>query len=102
MHLVRHEFSAGNRAYCRRCLGGKVGDFGGDVQTARKVGVEYTLAGANALIEHLVPKLEMGKKFRFVFCSGRGAEQDPAKSLWMMKDTRLIKVRPMLSNEYHC
>lgn len=34
-----------------------------------------------------------GKKFRFLFCSGRFAEWDQTKRPLFMADTRLIKVR---------
>lgn len=55
--------------------------------------VDYTLAGARALLEHLAPKLPEGKKFRFVFCSGKFAEWDQNKTLHFMADTRHVKVR---------
>jgi hypothetical protein len=74
----------------RRALGGKVEDFP-DVQTARKVSVEYTLAAANAFAEKLLPKL-VEKEFKFVFCSGAMAERDMEKTLYFMKETRKIKV----------
>jgi len=34
-----------------------------------------------------------GKKFRFVFCSGKFAEWDQNKTLAFMQDTRRLKVR---------
>ena len=74
-----------------RCLGGKAQDLP-DVETARHVGVDFTLAGANAFLDHLAPRLLPRKKFVFVFCSGKGAEWDQSKSLWIGQDTRRIKV----------
>lgn len=71
-----------------RCLGGKVEDFP-DVETARKVGVDFALAAANAFVRSIAPN---GGKFQFVFCSGKGAEWDQQKKLWMFSDTRKLKV----------
>ena len=65
-----------------------------DVETCRKVQVDYTLKAADAFINHLAPELPKGKKFRFVFCSGKFAEWDQTKSLYFMEDTRRIKVSP--------
>ena len=75
-----------------RTVGGKVQDFP-DLETARKVGVDHTLAAANAFATSLAPRLESGRKFAFVFCSGDGASRDPDTKLWIMSDTRKIKVR---------
>jgi len=74
---------------CLWALGGKVEDFF-DVQTAKTVSVDYTLAAANAFAVKLLPGLG-GKDFRFIFCSGGMAERDMNKSLYFMKDTRRIK-----------
>ena len=75
-----------------RAIGGKTANFP-DVETAWKVGVDFTLAAAKAFDKDLAPKVPEGKKFRFVFCSGMLAEWDQEKSLHFMKDSRLIKVR---------
>ncbi|KAI2463031.1 hypothetical protein F4781DRAFT_151262 [Annulohypoxylon bovei var. microspora] len=75
---------------CVWALGGRVPQFP-DVETARKVSVDYTLAGAKAFIDELAPKLPGSQKFRFVFCSGKFAEWDQKKSLAMLGDTRRIK-----------
>jgi hypothetical protein len=71
---------------------GKVQDFP-DVDTARKVQVDYTLAFADACVKTLVPASPT-KNFRFVFCSGAGAvrNEKQARSLWFMRDTRTLKV----------
>lgn len=76
----------------QRALGGRATQFP-DVETARKVSVDYTLAAAKAFIDELAPKLPESQKFRFVFCSGKFAEWDQDKSLLMLADTRKIKVR---------
>ncbi|KAL7624584.1 hypothetical protein AAE478_006151 [Parahypoxylon ruwenzoriense] len=75
---------------CLWAIGGRAGQFP-DLETARKVSVDYTLAAANAFISELAPKLPEGQKFRFIFCSGKFAEWDQDKSLLMLKDTRRIK-----------
>ena len=62
------------------------------METAKKVSIDYTIAGAKAFLEVLAPKLPEPQKFRFVFCSGKYAEWDQNKSLLLLKDTRLIKV----------
>lgn len=58
---------------------------------ARKVGVDYTLAGAQAMHDHLPAHVEGDKKFRFVFCSGMMAEWDQDRPLYFLNDTRKIK-----------
>jgi hypothetical protein len=73
-----------------RAIGGKANDFP-DVQTAKKVQVDFTLAAANAFVEKLLPALDE-KIFNFVFCSGGMASRDQEKSLWILQDTRRLKV----------
>ncbi|KAI1204537.1 uncharacterized protein F4807DRAFT_329010 [Annulohypoxylon truncatum] len=75
---------------CIWTLGGRAYQFP-DVETARKVSVDYTLAAAKAFIDELAPKLPEPQKFRFLFCSGRGAEWDEKKNMRMFADTRRIK-----------
>ncbi|GIC90217.1 uncharacterized protein Aud_006649 [Aspergillus udagawae] len=60
-----------------------------DVETCKKVH-GFALIAANAFADTLAPALN-GKKFKFVFCSGMGAEWDQTKRLWFLKDTRRIK-----------
>lgn len=76
-----------------RAIGGRVDQFGNDKELARKVGVDYTLAGAQAMCAHLSssPPLPEGKAFHFVFCSGMLAEWDQSRKLYFLEDTRKIK-----------
>ena len=74
-----------------RAVGGKVNQFS-DAATAKIVQVDYTLAAANAFVSSLATQLPAGKKFRFVFCSGKYAEWNQNKSLAFMGDTRRFKV----------
>ncbi|KAI1417905.1 hypothetical protein F5Y13DRAFT_150023 [Hypoxylon sp. FL1857] len=75
---------------CVWAVGGRATQFP-DVETARKVSVDYTLAAAKAFVDELAPKLPESQKFRFVFCSGQFAEWDQEKNLKMLADTRKIK-----------
>ncbi|KAI4859145.1 hypothetical protein F4820DRAFT_440684 [Hypoxylon rubiginosum] len=75
---------------CVWAIGGRATQFP-DVETAKKVSIDYTLAAANAFVTELAPKLPEAQKFRFVFCSGKFAEWDQEKNLKAMKDTRRIK-----------
>ena len=60
--------------------------------TARTVNVEYTLAAARFFAKTLTPALSSSsKKFRFVYCSGWGTENDLEKPLWWMQDSRRVK-----------
>lgn len=79
----------------RRAIGGRVDQFNNDEALARRVGAEYTLAAARAMLEHFAKPLAAqgsGKKFCFVYCSGYLAEWDQKKRLWFMSETRKIKV----------
>ncbi|KAI0156590.1 hypothetical protein GGR57DRAFT_85605 [Xylariaceae sp. FL1272] len=75
---------------CIWALGGRAPQFP-DVETARKVSVDYTLSAAKAFLTHLTGNLPASRKFRFVFCSGKFAEWDDNKSLAFMSDSRHIK-----------
>lgn len=67
-----------------------------DVETCQKVH-DFALTAAKSFVNTLAPALN-GKKFKFVFCSGKGAEWDQTKRLWFWKDTRRIKVS---ESSYH-
>jgi hypoxanthine-guanine phosphoribosyltransferase len=76
----------------QRTVGGKVTDFP-NIETARKVSVDYTLAAAQAFATNLAPRLaEAERKFSFVFCSGYGAEQKKDARVWLYADSRKLKV----------
>ncbi|KAI3319115.1 hypothetical protein HD806DRAFT_510041 [Xylariaceae sp. AK1471] len=75
---------------CIWAIGGRAPQFP-DVETARKVSVDYTLAAAKTFLAELAPQLPLGHKFRFVFCSGKYAEWDEKKHLTFLSDTRHIK-----------
>lgn len=72
-----------------RTIGGPAYSFP-DVDTCQKVH-DFALTAASTFVNTLAPALNK-KKFKFVFCSGMGAEWDQTKSLWFLKDTRRIKV----------
>lgn len=98
MHLVSSSFAYGFvfhfhrlRRLSKRTIGGRAPQFP-DVETARMVSVDYTLAAAKTFLTELAPQLSPGQKFRFVFCSGKYAEWDDTKHLSFMSDTRHIKV----------
>ncbi|EAQ92945.1 predicted protein [Chaetomium globosum CBS 148.51] len=75
---------------CLWAIGGRATQFP-DIETYRRVSIDYTLAGARAFQEALVPQLPEGKQFRFLFCSGKFAEWDQDKPLHFMADTRHVK-----------
>ncbi len=52
--------------------------------------MEYPCAAATAFAQHLTKDAPSGK-IRFVFCSGKFTETDPAKSLWFLGDSRRWK-----------
>ncbi|KAI1328113.1 hypothetical protein F5Y16DRAFT_165947 [Xylariaceae sp. FL0255] len=75
---------------CIWAIGGRAPQFP-DVETARKVSVDYTVNAARAFLAALPTHLPAGQKFRFMFCSGQFAEWDDNKKLYMLSDTRHIK-----------
>ena len=72
-----------------RCLGG--------LSANRDIDVGYTMAAAKAFTDFLAPRLDDGKKFRFVYTSGLSAVRDPKKSLWVMPAMRHVRVCDRLS-----
>lgn len=84
---------------CFWLIGGRVGQFGNDKVLARKVGVDYTLAGAMAMCDYLSPSVATSsvegqnqpQPFRFVFCSGAFPEPDQSRRLLFLADSRKIK-----------
>jgi hypothetical protein len=66
-----------------------------DMNIYRRVNVDYTLAAVKAFTEYLTPGL--GKPLRFIYCSGAAAVRDQEKPLWLMPQTRRIRVRLSLT-----
>lgn len=72
-----------------------------DNETGRMVSIDYTLAAAQAFEQNFSPSTDDGgKKFRFVYLSGAGAEKDQEKSLWVMQDYRRIRVCISLADAF--
>jgi len=61
-----------------------------ELDVLREVDVEYSMAAAEAFLRDIQPTLG-GKKFRFIFVSGAGAERDANQSFWFMEDVRTSK-----------
>src|SRR5204862_3843221 len=66
-----------------------------------RISVDFTLEAANAFSRSLAPRLESGKRFRFVFCSGMGSMIDQKKTLWYLETSRKAKVDFLLTAESH-
>lgn len=84
---------------CIWALGGKVGAFP-DTLTARKVGVDYTVAAAKAFATRFNERsAEQGtvRKFIFAYCGARFAEWNAEKKLWLANDNRKLKVSARLA-----
>jgi hypothetical protein len=65
-----------------------------DAATAYKVNADFAIAAAKAVADKLTPALkDQGNKFRFVYCSAVWAENDLDKKLWLLEDSRKMKVR---------
>jgi len=61
-------------------------------EMTRKVNVDFAVKAAEAFAKTLAPQLPEGKKFRFVYCSGKFADREfETKSMWMFKDSRSMK-----------
>lgn len=98
-HVCGEHIASSNQSFDQltnhRAIGGRAGQFP-DVETAKKVQVDFTLAAANAFAAKLLPALDEAKDFKFVFCSGGMASRDQETSLWILQDTRKLKVKPFL------
>ncbi|KAI9163909.1 Leucinostatins biosynthesis cluster protein T [Paramyrothecium foliicola] len=76
---------------CIWTIGGRVDQFNNDKALCRRVGVDFTLSAANTMLLRLKTAVPAGRKFRFVFLSGKYAEWDQTKTLLFLADTRRIK-----------
>ncbi|OAA52351.1 NAD(P)-binding domain protein [Beauveria brongniartii RCEF 3172] len=73
-----------------RAIGGVLSKFNNDKKLAYAANVVYPCAAASAFAQHLGNDSPSGR-IRFVFCSGKFAEPDPAKLLWFLGDSRRWK-----------
>jgi hypothetical protein len=63
-----------------------------DLETAKKVNIDYPFEAAKAFISHPAPQLEQGKIFRFLYVSGFAVSRDPEKKRTFFQDSGRIKV----------
>ncbi|KAK5739656.1 hypothetical protein LTR17_005140 [Elasticomyces elasticus] len=63
----------------------------GTPTSGKEVHVDYTLAAATAFAQNLAPNVGEGKRFTFVYLSGKLCERDQAKSLWFMEEARKMR-----------
>ncbi|KAK2592424.1 hypothetical protein QQS21_009876 [Conoideocrella luteorostrata] len=75
---------------CLWAIGGRVNQFP-SIEAARHANVDTTHAAAKAFAENTASSLGPGKKFRFIFCSGKFTEWNQDKSLSFLNDSRKIK-----------
>lgn len=77
-----------------RAVGGKIDDFP-DIATARHVGIDFTIAAAKAILTDmsLTTSIPDHRKFKFIYCSGWGAEWDQDVKLYVEQENRRLKVR---------
>ncbi|KAJ6788815.1 hypothetical protein PWT90_02818 [Aphanocladium album] len=80
-HTLTHYLTQGHRG---------LNKFNNDVKLAHAANVEYPRAAATAIAKYLPEKSPTGL-VRFVLASGRYAELDPEKPLWLMSDIRHMK-----------
>jgi len=59
------------------------------IEALRKTDQTNVLIGANAYLSN--SHLPAGEKFRFILCSGWGAEHDQGKKLWFLEDLRKMR-----------
>ncbi|KAM3546233.1 hypothetical protein ARSEF1564_000928 [Beauveria bassiana] len=75
---------------CLWAIGGVLSKFNNEKKLAYAANVSYPCAAASAFVQHLGNDSPSGR-IRFVFCSGKFAEPDPAKHLWFLGDSRRWK-----------
>ncbi|KAF8862619.1 hypothetical protein BDZ45DRAFT_585225 [Acephala macrosclerotiorum] len=76
---------------CIWTLGGIPSQFP-DLETAKKVNIDYPFEAAKAFIEHLAPQVPEGRKFRFLYVSGHAVDRDMEKKHWLFNDAIHIKM----------
>lgn len=77
---------------CVWALGAKPG---ASKEDSQRINYDYTMAGFNAMVENVAPKLGEGRKLRFVYTSGWLVERDYEKAMWIMAEQRRIRVSPL-------
>ncbi|KAK0863875.1 hypothetical protein LTR87_015994 [Friedmanniomyces endolithicus] len=65
----------------------------GTPTSGMEVHVDYTLAAAEAFVEHVAPvcRETEGKRFTFLYLSGKICERDQSKALWFLADARRMR-----------
>lgn len=65
-----------------------------DIETQRKVNLEYTMTACEAFAKQIAPVTveRSQRKFRFVYTSGVAAVRDQQKSLWFLGKLRRLRV----------
>ncbi|KAK0247503.1 hypothetical protein LTS09_017381 [Friedmanniomyces endolithicus] len=65
----------------------------GTPTSGKEVHVDYTLAAATAFVEHIAPivREKEGRRFTFVYLSGKICERDQSKALWFLADARRMR-----------
>ena len=66
-----------------------------DLETTRKVSIDYTMAGLQAL-----RKVKGGAMARFVYLGGILNERDQERSLWLLGNLRRARVRYKMMLQY--
>lgn len=79
------------RVLLTRAVGGLANKFS-NYETLHKANVVYPVTAARIFAETLASEMKPGRRFRFVYLSGALAERDQEKPLWIMHDSRLVKV----------
>lgn len=64
------------------------------------VDVTFPTAAATFMARYLTPRDDQNGPFRFVLCSGIGAELDQTKTFWLMGETKLLKVTYLVETTY--
>jgi hypothetical protein len=67
-----------------------------DLETAKKVNIDYPFEAGKAFISHLAPQLDQGKIVRFLYVSGFAVSRDSEKKYTLFQDGGRIKV------SYYC
>ncbi|MCJ1481388.1 hypothetical protein MMC06_001545 [Schaereria dolodes] len=62
-----------------------------DIETGRKVNLDYPMVAADIFATSLAPQLEKGKRFRFVYVSGTLAVRDQEEKLWFGQEGRRLR-----------